>query len=474
MQRNINQASRYLSERMKCNPNNIFCFFVLGLNVLPPVMGFICSSGFQNHLSHPFIYVPKPSKQTTLAAKKNKAKNKKSKPKGGGGGGFGPTIVTQKPTIKADDDFGIFPALEPDVQNTLVSSSFAKEAEDLSTEMYERLAGIYGFESFNYLSAPSSLEQPSSIEDLISAKPASSSQDFNDLMAPKKKSDDDILSLLDTTLGETSETKGASATTDKDKSDREPIPSLESSISKLAPFEKFRVLHVDPLVLEVEEFLTAEECLRYQALSSSPESYKTQSQTVGKDSVAQSSRTSTTWFHCYERVPEFMAKTCRLLGLDSIEKFEEPQTVRYRTGEKFTWHLDALSPTGISDGDSVAGQRVATILVYLTSLPSGQGGATLFRDLPDPRTGKPPLRVQPKQGNALLFFPAAGGIPSTPLDIRTLHCGEVVGDSENDDDKWIAQCWIRKGRYTVTAPPGNSHHDASSTIQEYCQSLGDK
>ena len=89
----------------------------------------------------------------------------------------------------------------------------------------------------------------------------------------------------------------------------------------------------------------------------------------------------------------------------------------------------------ITDGDSVAGQRVATILVYLTSLSPDQGGATLFRDLPDPQTGKPPLRVQPKQGNAVLFFPAAGGIPSTPLDIRTLHCGEVVGASE-DDDKW--------------------------------------
>lgn len=221
-------------------------------------------------------------------------------------------------------------------------------------------------------------------------------------------------------------------------------------------------------------FLTSEECLHYQTLSSSPESYKTQSQTVGKDSIAQSSRTSTTWFHRYERVPEFMAKTCRLLGLDSIQRFEEPQTVRYRPGEKFTWHLDALSPTGISNGDSVAGQRVVTILVYLTSLSPDQGGATLFRDLPDPQTGKPPLRVQPKQGNALLFFPAAGGIPSIPLDIRTLHSGEVVNASENDDDKWIAQCWIRQGRYTVTAPPGNSHQAASSAIQEYCESFGDK
>ena len=52
---------------------------------------------------------------------------------------------------------------------------------------------------------------------------------------------------------------------------------------------------------------------------------------------------------------------------------------RYRRNEKFTWHLDALSPEE-STMDK-GGQRTATLLVYLTEMPEEDGGATIFRDL---------------------------------------------------------------------------------------------
>lgn len=77
----------------------------------------------------------------------------------------------------------------------------------------------------------------------------------------------------------------------------------------------------------------------------------------------------------------------------------------------------------------------------------------------------PPSR--PKKGSALLFFPAAGGIPNVPFDIRTLHCGEVVA-KDASQDKWIAQLWLRKGTYTPTAPKGNTHAAASDAIADYC------
>ena len=75
---------------------------------------------------------------------------------------------------------------------------------------------------------------------------------------------------------------------------------------------------------------------------------------------------------------------------------------------------------------------------------------------------------QPKKGSALLFFPAAGGIPNTPLDIRTLHCGEVVAET-SETDKWISQLWLRAGSYSPTAPPGNLHEHALSDVKKYCQ-----
>lgn len=53
--------------------------------------------------------------------------------------------------------------------------------------------------------------------------------------------------------------------------------------------------------------------------------------------------------------------------------------LRYRRQEKFTWHLDALSPA--ESDDNLGGQRTATLLVYLTDLSKEDGGATIFRDL---------------------------------------------------------------------------------------------
>jgi hypothetical protein len=76
---------------------------------------------------------------------------------------------------------------------------------------------------------------------------------------------------------------------------------------------------------------------------------------------------------------------------------------------------------------------------------------------------------QPKKGSALMFFPAAGGIPNTPFDIRTLHCGESVAKS-SDSDKWISQLWLRENTaYKPSAPPGNLHQEADEAVQSYCE-----
>jgi len=162
-----------------------------------------------------------------------------------------------------------------------------------------------------------------------------------------------------------------------------------------------------------------------------------------------------------------LAKASRLLGLSGVDRWEEVQTVRYQKNEKFSWHLDALSP-GVEDLAGMGGQRVATLLVYLTDMKEGEGGSTLFRDLGGDDGG--PLKMVPKKGTACLFFPAAGGIPNVPFDIRTVHAGEVVSKNAKQD-KWIAQMWLREheGLYVPTAPPGNTHEGARDAIERYCR-----
>ena len=86
------------------------------------------------------------------------------------------------------------------------------------------------------------------------------------------------------------------------------VNSNMDSIAELPQFSEFRVLHVDPLVLAVDDFFTDEECDRYVKLSDNKDedapAFETRSKTVGKDRLAKSQRTSTTWFHHYRSVPE--------------------------------------------------------------------------------------------------------------------------------------------------------------------------
>ena len=75
------------------------------------------------------------------------------------------------------------------------------------------------------------------------------------------------------------------------------------------------------------------------------------------------------------------------------------------------------------------GQRTVTVLLYLNDV--SQGGQTSFPNLN--------LHVQPKQGMALVFFPATvDGI----LDRQALHAALPAVDT-----KYVSQIWIRQGNY---------------------------
>jgi hypothetical protein len=310
-------------------------------------------------------FSPQGSTLSSLALHAKAAKkSSKSVPSAAGGFGGGKGVAKSASSI-APSDTAAFPDLHPDVAKTLLGfTGDNSKAQDLSSEMYERIAGIYGFRSFNYLmeEAP-----PMSLESLLQPSPIVS---FADLLSSGNVGDGD---------GDSTDSKAI----------EEQVP-----LSNLPAFDKFRVLHIDPLVVAIDDFFTIDECDNYvqkskgSALKNAFSPMESQSKTVGKDALAAAQRTSTTWFHHYRTVPELMSKASRLMGLDDITRWEEPQTVRYRRNEKFTWHLDALAPS--EELERRGGQRVATLLVYLTDLAESEGGATMFRDLGG-KSG--PLRV---------------------------------------------------------------------------------
>ena len=385
-----------------------------------------------------------------------------------------------KPKASSNDkersgDYAIFPPLEKEVKDTLIASdpSITSNGE-LPEEIYARIGFVHGFPRFNYLSS-SSFDDGLEIEDTTDS--SSESLSFSDLLGTPSNnsllsSSSSNISLSDISSS-SSKMKQIMDITDisSNPDDVTVHANILDSVSKIPAFDQFRILHIDPLIIAIDNFFTDEECDRYISMSEETTastdggSVMTRSRTVGKDANAKAQRTSTTWFHPYKNVPELMAKCARLFGVENISQFEEPQTVRYRRSEKFTWHLDAFAP-GSNNMDN-GGQRTATFLVYLTEVSPESGGATTFRDL---GRNDEPLKVQPKRGTALLFFPAAGGIPNTPFDIRTLHAGEEVS-STAQNDKWIAQLWLREKTYSPNVPPGNSQNEATSSIKEYCNSL---
>lgn len=126
----------------------------------------------------------------------------------------------------------------------------------------------------------------------------------------------------------------------------------------------------------------------------------------------------------------------------SLSRFEAPQVVRYVEGGKFDEHLDSLPLTGAPSrervaADAMGGQRIATLITYLSTV--ALGGGTTFPMLN--------VSVSPVKGRALLFFPAdSGGVP----DQMTVHVGERVGHGE---EKWIATMWLRRNE-VVARPQG--------------------
>jgi hypothetical protein len=452
------------------------------------------------HTSKTYQYSSTSTTTTTTLDAKAKAKKKTTTSKTGG---FG-TVVEKKSSQKAKDDgdSAAFPPLEPKVRATLQPSTEEdrNQVKDLSNEIYDRLGQIYGLRDFNFpagwfddendeIAKDKAKDVPVSFDDLISGSDSASTADFGDLLKPMVKAKvastggvDDLIAIAGATGGSKPSVQSGSSLFSETTSALKKLSSSQELsfeelqvIENLPPFTKFRVLHVDPMVLSVDDFLTPEACDEYVDFCANPKKrtsnndmpMMSRSKTVGKDSISKAQRTSTTWYHHFKSVPELMAKASRLMGLRNIDRWEEPQTVRYQQSEKFTWHLDALAPSdGLNDN---GGQRVATLLVYLTDVGENNGGSTLFRDLGGGSEGEY-LKVQPKKGSALVFFPAAGGVKNTPFDIRTLHAGEALA-SDAPNDKWIAQLWLRKNnRYTPSAPPGNSHSMATEAIEDFCKS----
>lgn len=136
-------------------------------------------------------------------------------------------------------------------------------------------------------------------------------------------------------------------------------------------------------------------------------------------------------------------------------------------------HYDANRSAEIEDANR-GGQTLATLLVYLNDVE--KGGLTRFGKLLSSSAATNSINsnetsnllnnnsggdgvgeklvIQPKKGDALLFFPADR---NGQFDARTEHEGMAA-----IDEKWIARIWKHKRR--VPSPFGLSESTLSNSI----------
>ena len=216
-----------------------------------------------------------------------------------------------------------------------------------------------------------------------------------------------------------------------------PVPDAKLDESPLYLDAGDRRVHVlqamyNPRIVVFGDLLSANECDELIALASPrlARSLTVATKTGGEEINAD--RTSSGMFFQRgenELVRRIEERLGRLLNWP-VENGEGLQILHYTPGTEYKPHYDYFDPKepGTPTILRRGGQRVATIVMYLSE--PEKGGGTTFPDIH--------MEVAPKRGNAV-FFSYDRPHPST----KTLHGGAPVLAGE----KWIATKWLRERRF---------------------------
>nr|2JIJ_A Chain A, PROLYL-4 HYDROXYLASE [Chlamydomonas reinhardtii]2JIJ_B Chain B, PROLYL-4 HYDROXYLASE [Chlamydomonas reinhardtii]2JIJ_C Chain C, PROLYL-4 HYDROXYLASE [Chlamydomonas reinhardtii] len=212
------------------------------------------------------------------------------------------------------------------------------------------------------------------------------------------------------------------------------------------------VVHLSwsPRAFLLKNFLSDEEC-DYIVEKARPKMVK--SSVVDNESgksVDSEIRTSTgTWFAKGEdSVISKIEKRVAQVTMIPLENHEGLQVLHYHDGQKYEPHYDYFHDP-VNAGPEHGGQRVVTMLMYLTTVE--EGGETVLPNAEQKVTGdgwsecaKRGLAVKPIKGDALMFYSLK---PDGSNDPASLHgsCPTLKGD------KWSATKWIH------VAPIGGRH-----------------
>uniref|UniRef100_A0A7S3QKD7 procollagen-proline 4-dioxygenase n=1 Tax=Dunaliella tertiolecta TaxID=3047 RepID=A0A7S3QKD7_DUNTE len=234
------------------------------------------------------------------------------------------------------------------------------------------------------------------------------------------------------------------------------------------------VIHLSwsPRAFLLKGFLSDEECdhLIAQAQPSMQKSSVVDNET-GK-SVDSQIRTSTGTFLRTQAddIVSRIEKRVAQVTMIPQEHQEAMQILHYEYGQKYEPHNDYFHDP-VNSAPSTGGQRVATVLMYLTT-PT-EGGETVLPNADTKSTGpewsecaQKGLAVKAKRGDALLFYSLK---PDGTEDPASLHgsCPVLGGE------KWSATKWIHVSPFQprVTTRSISSTNDGCEDTQDKEQCL---
>ena len=183
-----------------------------------------------------------------------------------------------------------------------------------------------------------------------------------------------------------------------------------------------KVLASDPDILEIDNFLTDDECDRLiEKARTNLKPCVTKNPKTGAVEM-DPDRTSTNANIPQCEVPTIVSKILHLANCDA-SRLEILQVLHYEKGQCFNLHTDGFRGPTTACGFEDSG-RLVTIFCYLNTVV--KGGETRFTELG--------LDVMPTKGKAVIHFPATTGLEE---DSRTEHEGVAAVD-----EKWLLVTWV--------------------------------
>jgi len=229
----------------------------------------------------------------------------------------------------------------------------------------------------------------------------------------------------------------------------------EYALSRTANQE--RGVGVGPWLIQLEDFLTDEECDEMIAqtkiaIGDTDGGFSTLADEEESDSMGGVCQSTQAWCDPGDCMNQKVLKGAwskieELVGLPFDTHTEPVHFIQYVPGQRYGSHTDAIS----EEYNSVTGPRLFTLLIYLNDIEEEIGGRTCFpqieRAYPNEHTStndqqqqQPPICVQPKRGRAVIWPNILNDLPNGTVetaDNRTWH--EAHGITEGY--KYASTVW---------------------------------